>query len=209
MELIQKWLDGNRSFIVGRILYNQYGADEAFKRWLAQGETPDAKKQLELAMQAIVMPAKKEIAKNSDVSFSKMPAGDDPVCNAIQEDWKQHYTLMNMLRGKLGGYEDDNSPEAIAECNVLCQKILEEERYINACWEKLRYYQQHGKLPEEKEESFEIPGDPVALAKLIETLKRNVRRNKQKAAAAPANPLYPALVKKYEEQLKQINDAKN
>ncbi len=210
MILIQKWLDGGRNFLTGRILYNQYGKDEGLKVLLAGGEkTPGAREGLLKALQALAAPAAELSKPKVNDGFSKMPGSNDPVCKAISENWKKHYTAMNLLRGRLDAYGTANSPETIAACNDICQQILCEERHINACWEKLRYYEQHQKLPEEKaEEPFEIPTDPVALGKLIESIKRNIRRNRQRAAAEPANALYPALQKKYEDQLKQIEDAK-
>ena len=214
-QLIQKWLDGPQNFIHGRVLFNQFGKDESLKKLFAAGETVESADKLLEALQALAkcgsftaVVIETAVDKKTNVT-EEMMLGNDAVEEAIQKDWKAHYTNMNQLRGQLDAYGSDNSPKTIAACNNICADILREERYINYCWEKLDYYRIHGKLPEDKEDDIVIPDDPVKLAKFIQAVTRNIRRNKQLSRENENNPTYPALVIKYESILNKITAKKD
>ena len=209
MQLIENWLKGSRNFITGKILYDKYGADNSLKKLLLQGETPTAKKKLIAALQAIADAGKIPAAEVKADVLSTMPAGSDDVLESIRNEWLPRYQEMNYKRHRLDEYGDRNDKEAIANCKVLCFEILELEQQVMACWAKRDHYLDHGQLPEVKVEKLEIPTDPVKLATLINTLKRNIRRNKQLTQQDKENPKYPALVKKYEQQLQQVYDSQD
>ena len=204
MDLIKSWLNGKQNFIAGRILYSIYGSDESLKALFAKGETADSRSKLVAALRDIIQAPAVAEKTEAEESLEKMPAGNDPVEESIHQDWKAHYTNMNMLRGELDAYGESNSPEALVRCNELCAEILAEERYVNYCWAKLRHYKKFGQLSEVKEETIEIPVDPAQLGTLIKNTERNIRRNKQRARENEGSPLYPALVLKYESLLKKL-----
>jgi uncharacterized protein YifE (UPF0438 family) len=205
MILIERWVNGSQNFIVGRALYNRFGSDDALKTLFAKGESAFAKEKLHHALVKIKESGKRTPARADVHAFIAMPKGTDAVLQSIEKEWKPLYQRMNLLRHKLDQFSTANSPSVQGMCKPICKEILELEQQCMALWKKRDYYEEHGQLPEVKEEEFVMPEDPVALGKMIETLKKNIRRNKKKAKDEPSNPLYPALVKKYEDQLQKIN----
>jgi hypothetical protein len=227
MQLIKQWLEGKQNFIVGRILYNQYGNDPKLKALFAKGEkATGAKEALLQALQAllqvpvlaadtqaaqepvIIQPAAapepgKAVPKSEDPIFPK-----DPVEKALQLEWKSKYKAMQYLRLQLERYGKDNSLEVQARCKELCQEILALEQNIMSIWKKVDQYRATGKLEEVKETPLEVPADPLELAKKINAVQRYIRRHKTNTINNPDNAKYPALVAKYEEQLKALTTPK-
>ncbi len=208
MELITRWLKGNRNFIIGKSLYASFGKDEALKKLFNQGETPFSKAKLATALEAILNTQSSFQPHTSTDSFKAMPGSNDSVLQAIQNAWKEKYAKMNLLRHELDKYEKRNDWEAVAKCKTMVKEILELEQEVNQLWDKRDEYLENGKLPGVKENEFVIPEDPVKLGKLIESLKKNIRRNKLKAKENPNRAEYAALVKDYESRLQEILNKK-
>ena len=205
MILIERWLNGNQNFIVGKVLYSHFGNDRSLRELFDKGETPFAKDMLCKALKTIHEFGCRTTKQPEIAQFMPMPAGTDKILQAIEEQWKPLYQHMNFLRHKLDQFEQDNSTPVRETRKENAATILEIERKCNLIWSKRNYYLQHGKLPEEKEEEFTIPEDPLQLAKLIERLKRYVRKHKKNLKENPGNATYAALLTKYENQLQQIN----
>lgn len=206
MQLIHNWLCGKQNFLVGRILYAQYGKEEHLKLHFAKGEKePGAKEALLAALQGLVavptVPEKKE--------FVVMPGNADPVLQSMHVDWKTKYQQMQYLRVQLDTYGNDNSLETRAACHLICKDILYLEKDLIESWKRYDYYLLHGKLPDAKEPVFEIPKQPVQLATKISSLQRYIRRHKLNAEKHPDNPKYPALVHQYQQQLNLLLNAKD
>lgn len=204
MELIQKWLSGTRNFYVGAILYKKFGTDEALKKLLAGKPEPYLQKRLEDALSELLQKPKvvlqQPVAKQE---AEEMPKSEDAILEALRQEWIPLYQRMNYLRHEMDRFEG-NDFEIIAKRKPLAIEVLELEQQCMRVWERREYYLKNGKLPEVKEKEESIPEDPIALGKMIETLKRNIRRNKQLAEAHPDKTIYPLKVKQYEEQLQQI-----
>lgn len=208
MILIDRWLKGSRNFLVGKNLYDTYGTDAGLKLLFSKGETVFARQKLTTALEAILEAGKRPVIKSTVTTLMPMPKGTDSVLVSIEKEWQPKYQRMNLLRHKLDEYGEDNSPEAIAKCDELCREIMQLEKECEGHWKKRDHYEEHGRLPEIKEEKLEIPQDPVELATLISTLKRYIRRHNKNTRDYPDNPQYPALAKKYQSQLDQILKAK-
>jgi hypothetical protein len=207
MILIDRWLTGSQNFVVGKTLYDTYGADTALKALFAKGESAFAKQKLYEALASIAACGKRPVIKSTVTTILPMPKGTDGVLVGIEKEWQPKYQRMNLLRHKLDEYGADNNIEARIACKALCDEIMQLEQECEAIWKKRDHYEEHGQLPEIKEEQLEIPKDAVQLATLISTLKRNIQRNKKKVLDEPTNPKYPALVKKYQSQLDQVLNA--
>lgn len=210
MELIQKWLSGTRNFYVGVVLYKQFGIDEDLKKLLAGKPEPYLQKRLEEALAEVLQKPKVvlQIPVNKK-ELAEMPKSEDAILEALRREWLPLYQRMNYLRHELDRFEG-NDFEIIAKRKPLAIEVLELEQQCMRTWERREYYLKNGKLPEVKEKEDPIPEDPIALGKMIETLKRNIRRNKQLAESHPDNVVYPLKVKQYEEQLQRLlNHIKN
>jgi hypothetical protein len=214
MELIRKWLSGNKNFIVGAILYKKFGTDEKLKKLFDAKPDAYAVRRLEeeLCKLAIGNKATRQRAVTSIADGAEMPESKDPVMKALRNEWILLYKRMCYLQTELDRIEG-NSEEAIAKRKPIAFEILELEQECMKVWERRKHYEKEGKLPEVKSvEEFVIPDDPIELGKLIETTKRNIRRNKQLAVSHPDEPQYPLLQKQYEAKydaiMKKVNDGK-
>lgn len=203
MELIKKWLFGSKNFLVGAILYKQFGQDESLKKLFTGKPDGYMQKRLEEALSALLQQPKVIRQQPAKSEAEEMPVSADAVLMAIRNEWTPIYQRMNYLRHELDRYEG-NSPEEIAIRKPIAFEILELEQQCMKLWARRDHYLKHGQLPEVKEATIEIPKDPVELGRLIETLKRNIRRNKQAASTNPANTIYPLKIRQYEEQLQHI-----
>jgi len=238
MQLIINWLKpySTQNFIVGRALYKLFGNDPELKALFAKGEkAPGAKEALLQALQALAAPllAEQVPAPAADTQAEQEPAAPpvaqppapelpgkaepknedpifpkDPVEKALQLEWKSKYKAMQYLRLQLERYGKDNALEIQAECRELCQQILALEQEIMQVWQKVDQYKATGKLEEIKEAPLEVPADPLELATKINSVQRYIRRHKANAIKFPNNAKYPALILKYEEQLKALSTPK-
>lgn len=216
MELIHKWLSGNKNFIVGAILYKKFGTDAKLKKLFEGAHDAYKHKRLEEELRKLLQKPKLVVQVDKKLSEAgEMAESKDPVLKAIREEWTKPYQRMKYLQGELdrtAGSESFplydintiNSKENIAKRKEIAFEILELEQECMRIWKRRNYYLQEGKLPEVKEKKYEVPTDPVELGRKIETLKRNIRRNKERAEKFQDKPQYPLLQKQYEEELEFI-----
>lgn len=204
MELIQKWLSGKRNFIIGAVLYKKFGTDEKLKK-LFEGK-PDAYMQKRLADELSALLKKPKVVLQSKPKKSEaeeMPASNDPVLKALRNEWMGYYQRMNYLRHELDKHQWNSSQE-IAIREPMAFEILSLEQKCMAIWARRDYYLKEGKLPEVKEKEDPLPENPVELGKKIETVKRNIRRNKELTEKHPDKSQYPQRVIQYEKELERI-----
>ena len=205
MEVIKRWLSGSKNFIVGKTYYKQFSGDKQLIQLFDKGETPFAKNELIKALTALLSePAPPPVKKNTPEVLAIMPAGLDAISISIEKDWKENYQRMNYLRHELDKFGTSNDDEAREQRRLIAKEILELEQKCMKAWETLDYYLINKKLPEEKQKEIILPSDPVELARKIQTLEKNIRRNKQKAKLNQTDVSYPAKIKYYEDQLNHI-----
>ena len=178
MLLIDRWLSGNKNFIVGKSLFEMYSTNKAVKALLDKGETAYSHSLLVKELVAInekgVRPV--PVVDKAKAILLPMPTGGDSVMKSLEAEWKPKYALMNNLRARLDGYGTDNSETARAACNDLCQQILSLEQECMQIWEKRDYYEKNGRLPDVEDKEIEIPTDPLKLATIIQSCLRQIRR---------------------------------
>lgn len=202
-ENIRSWIAGAQNFIIGRTLYQQLGDDDNIKQKLLKGENTGTKQLLWKSLENLLREPVKEAIK-VDSTASEMPASNDTVLKALREEWSPLYTRMNYLRARIDECGESNDPETIALREPIAFEILDLEDQCEAIWAKRDYYLKHGTLPEVDETEFEIPTDPKALAKLLQSIPRNIRRNRLKMQQPSAKALYAQLYVRYKDLYKQI-----
>jgi hypothetical protein len=116
---------------------------------------------------------------------------------------------MNYLRHQLDAFGEDNSTPTRTKCFAICKEILLLEKEINKLWQKRDYYLKHNCLPEQPVPQLQIPTDPIELARRIESLKKYIRRYKQKLAKQPGNAKYAMLLKQYQEEFSYVTQTKD
>lgn len=194
MELIDNWLKGPKNFIVGRTLYKRFGSNEKLKALFDKGETPALKNELVKALQEILKTGDRPKPENKMRQFEAMPETEDPVLKALREEWLPLYMKMNYLRHEMDKYGTRNDNEARIACKLLAEEILMLEKRINFIWERCDHYQVHGRLPEVKADTIEIPTEGIKLAKFIQSCERQIRRYRETAAT---NPKHAQLLEDY------------
>jgi hypothetical protein len=203
MYVIEKWLNGPRNFYVGKAIYLTVGNDKRLIDVLHKGKTPIAEELLLTALQNLL--SKPTPVKTSKATFetAEMPVDADPVLQSIQQEWKKPYQQMNYKRHQLDQYKG-NTPEMIAIRKPLVFEILELEQQCMKMWKKRDHYLEHGKLPDVSERKVELPTDPVELGKLIESIKKNIRRNRKLIHQHPDKPVYAQKYQEYKQQYESV-----
>jgi hypothetical protein len=197
IDKIHEWLNGTQNFIYGRVLYNQLGDDEKLKALLKKGESNTTKDLLKRALQAIVekpviIPEKK-INRITD----EMPAHADNVLNGLRSEWKPFFSNMKYRIAKLDQFGESNTPEAIELRKKDAFAVLDFEKKCMFIWAKRDHYLKHGSLPVVTTKEAQLPSDPLALAKLIDNIAKNIRKNRSKMNKPGANAKYAELYQKY------------
>jgi hypothetical protein len=221
-QKIHNWLNGNRNFNIGRAIYKIYGNKQTLKDILAKGYSQMGEKLLVFEMQEliaepsekkVVLPvekkSKKVAIKQTEIISNDNPAAvmadsDDHVLQAIKIEWHKPYKQMCYLITQLDKYGDSNTKEAINERKQLAANILELEQICMQSWAKRDYYIEHGFVQGAKNQELEIPTDPLALAALINSIKRNIRNNRASMTKKPNQPVYAKKYLMYKDQYKQI-----
>lgn len=198
---IYNWLLGTQNFIVGRALFKVLSNDNHIKERLLEGENLETTKLLKESMKIML----EKSSKNFDASIANHNHDlQDCILDALKQEWFPLFSKMNYLRGQLDQYSISNDHKAIAAREPIAFEILDLEDQCEAIWAKRDYYLKHGTLPEVDEKEFEIPTDPKELAKLLQSIPRNIRRNRLKMQQPGAKALYAQLYVRYKDLYKQI-----
>jgi hypothetical protein len=201
MYVIDQWLNGKKNYVVGCVLYRLFGKEPQVKKLLAAGETPFAREVLERKLREI---NKQPVVTAQVVRDSQeMPGGADPVLESLKREWLIPYQRMNYLRHNLDSIKG-NTPEAIALRKPMAFEILELEQRCVQIWEKRDRYVATGTLPDVPKKELELPENPIELARLLDTVRRNITRNRGKMKQFPEEPKYALLYDRYKAQYKQI-----
>lgn len=191
MDLIQKWLDGERNYIIGRIIYQNIGKDDGLKSVLSGGNTAQNQALLEEALSSMITPAAAAMPVRPVAH-----AVEDDVIKAIRAERSPISQQMNKERHDLHQFGESNDAEAISVRKELAFSILDKEQDVEQLWDKEKYYREHGTLPFVAPVTVPIPDDKVKLAAFIRNVERNIRRNRQLMKEHPDKPIY---AQKYEE----------
>lgn len=209
MKLIIKWLSGTKNFHIGVVLYNQFGNDARLKKYFEGLPDSIKQKKLEAELSELLKKPKAILATPLvNTELDAMPPSPDPVLEALRNEWHPLYQRMNYLRHELDRFEG-NKPEAIAMRKPIAFEILQIEKQCMKIWTRRDHYLEYGSLPEVKPNLDPLPEDPVELGRMIETLKKNIRRNKSLSLKHPDKTNYPLKVKDYEAQLERIMQSIN
>ena len=199
MILIERWLKGNRNFIVGKSLYAKFGNDKAVMQLLEKGETAFSLNALVHALEAIAATHVPGTSKHAEPAVMEMPKADNAVLDSLQEQWKEKYMRMNLLRHSLDKYGTDNSRETMNACDKICKEILSLEKEINGLWNERDYFLVHGRLPDVKEDKAQMPTNAVELASFINSCARQIRRYKHTSVS---NSKHAQLMEDYKAKYK-------
>jgi hypothetical protein len=195
--VLKAWLNGARNYNIGATLYRLYGKDEELKKHFALGETPARKaKLLDTIKQlcGITTAPTNTPPTRQHISTQTIPGKNDTA--AVVELKGQARPLLKQrdaLHAKLLMYATDEERGAAA------LKILDLDDEIDAIYDKVRYIEQHGKLPPPVM-AFDPITDEKKWEPRYQTLGRYVTRYTDKLKKDPKNIKYKTLRDKYEQE---------
>jgi hypothetical protein len=203
MFAVENWLNGQQNFFVGRSIYKTLGKDQRVKDLLEKGKTVHSAELLVKAMKELLQKPVVIAARAVTVATEEMPDAADPVLKSIQEEWKKPYQQMNYKRHELDSYLLATL-DHIEKRKKIAFEILELEQVCIKIWKKRDHYVQHGELPDVSDKTLTIPTDPAELGKLIESVKKNIRRNRLLMKQHPDKPAYISKYNTYKDHYKSL-----
>lgn len=175
---IAEWINNaQRSYAHGLLLYAKHGNNAAKRKLFESGENSFTRKQLYDALKEIESKKTNETTKpgrviniNIDVSAKKDARVLSVSCK--ETNTPEYYTeLKNVSFKEMAALHSQlELKQTQAERLAKCQRIDYLDSVVDACWEKLDYYKEHGRMPLEPElASVKSLRDIVALCKNIPT----------------------------------------
>lgn len=200
-EIIHNWLNGNKSFTIGAILYQRYGTDEQLKELFERGRSDFAEKLLLKELSSMIDNKAKEVKQRS-LSSAEFPESKDRTIQALRDQWMPLYTQMNYKRHQLDRFLNQKTDAARHRRGKLAMEILQLEKDCMRIWAQRDHYIEFGHLP------GIVKTDPVIdPAKVIERYKNvqgYLRRYKMYLKKDPGNAKNIELLKQYEEEFQQL-----
>lgn len=205
MKLIDDWLRGGQPYTVGVRLYMQYGADKQMHRlFSSEGESAFKKQKLREALAALATGNKQPatgthkptpVASTQEVFAKSWPAAKN-TSDTMRDLWEQARLLLKEIaeiHGKLDVVPDTDQRRKLAF------ELLRKDEELDGVYAQRDFYETHQKLPDVAP-SFSPISDPYLMANRIASLKRYVRREKQKVAADANNQAAVLRLKQYTEE---------
>lgn len=221
MNEIELWLNGPRNYIEGVDLYNRHGNSSNLKHILTvNGETPRNRETLayeltKLSKQEIKQPVKQVVAIytpvpqakqkvesrfNNKSSFQRADEEVNQIIAAKNRLYKEYVAIFHQL---IYMNEEDRRVNA-----HKCLDLMEE---VQRLWDKIDYYDEHGRLPviqttEKKKVSEMDKAELLALRN--NSLRPNVSRYRRLLSDAKTGitrSKYETLLQQYEVQLEEVN----
>lgn len=194
MKLIIEWLNNdNKNYYIGKSIYQSVSKDTLVIAQLNKGKSAGN-------MQLLIDEMTKLIKVDCKVEKEASTFIDnDIVLAALNNEWKEKYARMNSIRYAMDAFNGDNSKAVIEKRHEMAKEILSLEKEIEIIWAKRDYYKANGKLPDSANNEKPLPTNAVELGKLIESIKKYIRRYKStKDINASHAEKYQYYLSKYE-----------
>lgn len=205
MTLIQNWLNGNRSFTYGVILYNRFGTDEELKKLFSLGKTDNTEAKLYTALKALSTPAESCHAEPVEAlrGSAQMPDNNDKVLMQLKQKWMPLYTEMNYKRHELDKYLFLQSKTAQKNRAELARDILQLEKRCMIIWGDRDHYIKFKKLPPADDQQ-PVVVDPLKKVQRYKNVQGYIRRYNFLLRKDPTNIRNKELLQQFEAEFKQL-----
>lgn len=217
MEAIRSWLNGRRDYATGVQLYRQYGTSEALKKMFREEPSEFKARKLATALEALLTataptPEKKAQAEaavveqvaqrgKSEYAFREgMDEVETALWNSAREKLKQLDYLCSIQYelGKQGQHDN----EKLRESGEVAFRTLDLDEEIGAIYQKLAYYREHKKLPEEKK-LMPLVSDPIKMPVALKNAERYCREYRSQLEREPGNARAAQHLVKWEWAVKE------
>lgn len=183
---IQEWLKSDKDFAIGVALYTKYGANINLKRFFARPKTKFSEDKLLYELQQIAGTNTTETVTVKPSDFVKhTPIAKPKINRALLP---QQYQALDVKKGRLYNMAQylkaqlDNA--ATQEVRLeLALKIVKTWREIDAIWEKLDYWNEHGQMMPENAKAV-IDLDTATESEMIKH-RNNLRSHISKLKKRP------------------------
>lgn len=229
LDTLRAWLNGDREYFSGVIIYSKVGDNEAFLKLLSKGKTDYCHERLQNELMRICIELKskqhgikktdqskniKSIAPSVDEGLGKTKdAGSGPnedLYRACKADADKTYKALMNLRAQLFAlaksedFSDPNTPDKIEQRSRMAVNVADGYKTVSQLYDKADYVKKHGRLPNDQDpddDELNVDGLPDHLVK--QTLD-NTRKNYNKMKKREATPERVALLQKHEINIKKL-----
>lgn len=217
MEVVKLWLNGNKDYYTGLVLYIRHGSNDDLKDLFRTGPTDFNVKRLEKEMKLLLVPQeeKKIEPKPERKPVIEIPADDLPVVNAPLYEVARgtanmaYKEAMNLRAevfalARIENWEDCNRPDKIQQRSKMCIDVVQKYNQASALYESADFARTHGRLETTMQEMGEDYADlPDHLVK--HTLA-NVRKNRNKLRKREVTPERTELLQKHEANILKLEE---
>ena len=209
LQALRAWLNGNRDYHTGVVLFAQSGGDTTLVALMAKGATQYTTKRLEKEMLAMV----EKILRGEENKIPELPNPEIPKSQNLYAACKvaanKLYKLAMNARAELfaltrvEGWEDVNEPNKMQQRAKLALQVVQLYNEASAEYERAEYVQQHGRLPETDDTTGQNEYDLLQDGQVKQALD-NLRKNYNKMVKREQIPERVALQEKHLLNLKKL-----
>jgi predicted DNA binding protein len=212
IDALCAWLNGNRDYTEGAVLYSVYGKDPLLKTLFLTGVTPYTRSKLFEELKNLYYRVTSQEDDTNDTAAPDKPKShfpvNDPLINACDTKAKNLYKEMMNKRAvlfnlcKSEDWEDENSPDKVTARGKLSFEILEMNYTVDKAYEDLAYVREHGRLPDQPapvQEKYALLPDAMVKHEMD-----NLRKNLNKIKKKEVTPARSVAIKEHEENLKKL-----
>lgn len=216
LEKLRAWLNGDRDFNEGKLLYFTVGKNLHLKTLLVQvGKTPISYQMLQEELMDICKQMKAAgDGKAASVATIPIAAKETPnkalydAC--LDEAHVKYKEAMNPRAELLRKCQslrvvNINSPDLIEQRKQLAIDVVSHYTHASLLFDRADYVKQHGKLPEAPEEPKSIPVAALHDCMVFYTLEQ-YRKNYNKLKSRSKTPERVAMMQRYEGDIKTLEE---
>lgn len=219
-ELVS-WLNSSHDYSQGVKIFFRLSKNDRLKQQFANGKPAEHSEMLFNELRSIfyalkgIKPVATVVPKKDETPtpVAPQPIAKNPELEAVckLEADKAYKQLMNarallFALCPIENTPNENSIEAMAQREDLAMSVANLQPVVDDLYNRLRYVQKHGKLPDaEPTKTDDIPSNPI----LLERKRVNIIKGIHKLKAKEQTPERVALIQESEELLKIVTDGVN
>ena len=215
MDVIRLWLNGNKNYYTGLVLFIRYSTNEQLKQLFRSGDTPYNVDRLEKEMNLLVQPKQAEAILPVEIKSpiitvpaEKLPAVNEDLYHVAKDMANMAYKEVMNLRAELfalarvENWEDCNRPDKIQQRSKMAIDVVIKYNRTRGLFESADFTRTHGRLettPEDDGEDYASLPDHLVKQKLD-----NLRKSRNKLKNRPVTPGRMETLQKHDSNIKKL-----
>ena len=233
LHTLRAWLNGDREYFAGVVLYSKVGGNDALLNLFKKGKSDYTNNRLQEELLSIFnqlkskengnpvpveippgsstdphVPAESNVQQRNDER--PVPTNHATLYNSCKHHADKTYKEVMNMRAELfalarrDDFEDPNTPDKIAAREKLAISVVTGFQKTSQLYDKADYVKHHGKLPNDNDEE-EPTADYDALPDhLVKQTLDNIRKNYNKMKKREATPERLALLQKHKSNIEKL-----